>query len=104
MANLIDVQDAFDYMGIDYADDMVTRRVTSLISLAESYLESAIGKDYMHRLDAGVLDKVKELSLMLIADLYTLRGHSVKEEASARRLFSSMLLQLQIDYEGSEAP
>lgn len=103
MGSLIDIQDAFDYLGIDYADDMITRRVSALIALSDGYLISAIGKDYMQRLSASELDKVRELSLMLIADLYSLRGHSAKEEASARRLFASMLLQLQIDYEGNDA-
>ena len=102
MNNLVELQDVFDYLGIDYADDMVTRRVTSLISLADGYLVSAVGENYMERLSASQLDKVKEISLMLIGDLYSTRGHSAKEEASARRLYQNLLLHMQIDYERNE--
>jgi len=99
MGSLIEVQDVFDYLGIDYADDMVIRRVTALISLADGYLVSAVGRKYLSRLPAEALEHVRELSLMLIADLYDMRGHSAKEEAQARRLYQNMLLHLQLDYE-----
>lgn len=99
MNSLVETQDVFDYLAIDYADDMITRRVNALVSLADGYLISAVGSDYLTKLSADQLDKVKELSLMLIADLYSMRGHSAKEEAAARRLFQNMLLHLQIDYE-----
>ena len=99
MNSLIDVQDVYDYLGIDYADDMVMRRISALISIADGYLISAIGKDYLNKLSVEQIDKVKELSLMLIGDLYSSRGHSVKEETAARRLYMNMLLHLQIEYE-----
>lgn len=103
MNSLIELQDVYDYLGIDYADDMVTRRVTALISLADGYLISAVGRDYMSKLSPDQMDKVRELSLMLIADLYSMRGHSVKEESAARRLFQNMLLHMQIDYERNDS-
>lgn len=92
-------QDVYDYLGIDYEDDMTSRRVRSLINAVDSYLIGAIGPDYAIAVGPESLAKARELALMLIGELYETRGTSAKETGVIRTLLSSMLLQLQLDYE-----
>lgn len=92
-------QDVFDYLGIDYADDMASRRVRALIDTVDSYLTGAIGKDYAIAVTPESLAKAKELGLMLIGELYDSRGATGKERAVVRTILSSMMLQLQLDFE-----
>ena len=63
-------QDCYDYLGIDYADDMVSRRVRALIDAMDSYLTGAIGRDYAIAVSPESLAKARELGLMLIGELY----------------------------------
>lgn len=92
-------QDAYDYLGIDYADDMVSRRVRGLIDAVDSYLTGAIGRDYATAVSPESLAKAKEVALMLIAELYDGRGGTGKERAVVRTLLSTMMLHLQLDIE-----
>lgn len=92
-------QDVYDYMGIDYVDDMVARRVCALIETVDSYLAGAIGRDYAIAVGPESLAKAREVGLMLIAELYDSRGATDKDRAAVKGLLSSMLLQLQLDYE-----
>ena len=97
---LID-QDVYDYLGIDYPDEMVARRVRSLIAAVDAYLIGAIGRDYAIAVGPESLAKAKEVGLMLIAELYEKDASSAKERSTIRNLLSSMLLQLQLDFEES---
>ena len=92
-------QDVYDYLGVDYADDMVARRVRALIDAVDSYLTGAIGRDYATAVTPESLYKAKEVALMLIGELYDGRGASTKERAVVRTLLSSMMLHLQLDIE-----
>lgn len=92
-------QDVFDYLGVDYADDMISRRVRALIETVDSYLTGAVGKDYAIAVGPESLAKAKEVGLMLIGELYDNRGVEGKERSVIRTLLSSMLLHLQLDYE-----
>ena len=92
-------QDVLDYLGVDYADDMVMRRVRSLLAAMDSYLMGAIGNDYATAVSPESLAKARELGLMLIGELYDGRGASTKERAVVRTLLSSMMLHLQLDIE-----
>ena len=97
---LID-QDVYDYLGIDYPDEMVARRVRSLIAAVDAYLVGAIGRDYAIAVGPESLAKAKEVGLMLIVELYENDASSAKERSTIRNLLSSMLLQLQLDFEES---
>lgn len=92
-------QDVLDYLGIDYADDMVMRRVRALIDTVDSYLTGAIGRDYAAAVSPESLAKAREVGLMLIGELYDNRGVEGKERSVIRVLLSSMLLHLQLDYD-----
>lgn len=95
-------QDCYDYLGIDYADDMVSRRVRALIDAMDSYLTGAIGRDYAIAVTPESLAKAKEVGLILIGELYDGRGASAKERAVVRTLLSSMMLHLQLDFESHD--
>lgn len=102
--DFLTTQDAFDYLAIDYADEVVTRRVNALIEAVDSYLQGAIGKDYVFTVSQENLAKAREIGLMLIGELYENRGSTQKERSAVRALLSSMLLQLQLDYEEGAEP
>lgn len=93
MANtVVQAQDVLDYLGIDYADDMVNANVNRAISTADAYLKGAVGADY------PVEDpRAKELALIFIADLYDNRGMLDKISYNVRRLVDDFLLQLRLE-------
>lgn len=90
-------QDVLDYLSLDYPDEVVLRRIRSLIAAVDSYLQGAIGKDYAIAVEPESLAMAREIGLMLIAELYENRSATQKERAVVRTLLSSMLLQLQIE-------
>jgi hypothetical protein len=85
-------KEVMDYMGIDYADDMVKANINRAISTADAYLKGAIGKDYPKD-----DPRAKELSLIFIADLYDNRGVIEKVSGNVRRLVDDMILQLKLE-------
>lgn len=93
MANtVVQAQDVYNYLGIDYADAMVTANVTRAISTADAYLKGAVGADY------PVDDpRAKELALIFIADLYDNRGMLEAVNKNVRRLVDDFLLQLRLE-------
>lgn len=97
--DFISEQDIYDYLGIDYADEMVARRVQGLLMAIDSYLTGAIGADYAVAVSPESLAKAKEIGLMLIGELYDGRGGTGKERTVVRTLLSSMMLHLQLDFE-----
>lgn len=92
MAMVVQTQDVLDYLGIDYADNMVNANVSRAISTADAYLKGAVGADY------PVEDpRAKELALIFIADLYDNRGSLEKVSVNTRRLVDDFLLQLRLE-------
>lgn len=92
MGTVVQVQDVLNYLGIDYADNMVTANVTRAISTADAYIRGAVGADY------PVEDpRAKELALIFIADLYDNRGMLEKSSVNVRRLVDDFLLQLRLE-------
>ena len=80
------------YLGIDYADDMITANVTRAIATADAYLKGAIGFDYPKD-----DPRAKELALIFIADLYDNRGMIEKVSGNVRRLVDDFMLQLRLE-------
>lgn len=101
--DFITEQDVLDYLSIDYADETVMRRVQALIAAVDAYLEGAIGSDFMFMVSQTNLAKAREIGLMLIGELYENRTATQKERAVMSVLLSSMLTQLQLDYEEGAA-
>lgn len=85
-------EDVLDHLGIDYADDMINRKIERLINTADAYLKGAIGEDY------PVEDsRAKELALLVISDLYENRGLTSTVSANTRSLVNDLSLQLKLE-------
>lgn len=84
--------EVLDYLGIDYADDMITRNVERAILTADAYLKGAIGESY-----PTDDPRAKELVLIFIADLYDNRGMIEKVSGNVRRLVDDFMLQLRLE-------
>lgn len=91
------VEEVLSYLGIDYADEMVTRNVERTIKTADAYLKGSVGKDYP--IDDP---RAKELSLIVISDLYDNRGLSDKVSGNVRRLVDDFSLQLRLELRRKE--
>jgi len=86
------IEEVLAYLGIDYADDMVTKNVERSIKTADAYLKGSIGENY-----PGDDPRVKELALIFISDLYDNRGMIEKVAGNVRRLVDDMSLQLRLE-------
>ena len=90
-------QEVMDYLGIDYADNMITRNIERSITVADAYLKGAVGKNYPIDDPRG-----KELALIFISDLYDNRGMIEKVNGNIRRLVDDFMLQLRLELRGNE--
>lgn len=97
MADIITVvstDEVLAYLGIDYADEMISKNITRLISTADAYLKGSIGTDYP--LDDP---RSKELALLIIADLYDNRTMTTVSN-NTRKLVDDLSLQLRLELGG----
>lgn len=92
---VVSVDEVLSYLGIDYADDMVTKNIERLVNTADAYLKGSIGVDYS-REDP----RSKELALIIISDLYDNRGLQSTISGNVRRLVDDLSLQLRIELRG----
>lgn len=84
-------QEILDYLGIDIADEMVSRNIARCAATAEGYLKGAVGTPL------PTDPRVKEAALMIIDRLYSVRGLPQKTECAANRLFDGILMQLRLE-------
>ena len=82
-----------DYLGIDYDDEKSKRNIDRHIKVAKKYLDSAIDNFDDLRRD----ERVKQLALFIIEDLYDRKATSIKENSSIVKLKNSILTQLQCE-------
>ena len=89
------LEDVLDYLGYDYADDNIKRNINRAINTAEAYLKGSLGKNY------PVDDpRVKELSLIVTADLYENRTINDKVSGNVRKLVNDLELQIRLEMRG----
>lgn len=91
---MITVNDALAYLGIDYADEMVTKNIERAISTADSYLKGSIGNNYP--IDDP---RAQELALIIVSELYDNRGLTTVSN-NTRRLVDNFSLQLRLELGG----
>jgi len=91
---VVTVDEVLNYLGIDYADDMVTNNINRAINTADAYLKGSIGNNYP--LDDP---RAKELALIIIADLYDNRTMTSVSN-NTRRLVDDLSLQLRLELGG----
>ena len=94
---MITVDDLKNYIGIDYADEMVEKNLERLIKTADSYLKGAVGKDY-----PADDPRANELALIVAADLYDNRDLSAKVSNNVRNLVNDFLMQLKLEMKGND--
>lgn len=87
------LEEVKDYLGIDYDDDKSKRNIERSIKVAKKYLDSAIDNFDDLRRD----ERVKQLALFIIEDLYDRKATSIKENSSIVKLKNSILTQLQCE-------
>ena len=85
------IEEVKDYLGIDFDDEVSNRNIKRFIDVAELYLEGAI----------GVLpeddERVKQLALFIIEDLYDRGSYSVKENSTIEKIKNDLIMQLQCE-------
>ena len=85
------LEEVKDYLGIDFEDAVSNRNIQRYINVAESYLKGAIG-------DLPTNDeRVKQLALFIIEDLYDRGSYSVKENSTLEKMKNDFILQLQCE-------
>ena len=89
------LSDALDYMGIDYADTLVSKNAQRALNTAQSIVKGAVGDDVFDLMPQD--DRVKELVLMYTDDLYSERGVALKVSAATRKLATDIELQVKLE-------
>lgn len=89
------IEQALEYMGIDYVDDMIRNNVTRAMATAARTLRGAVGDDVFNLLPDD--ERVAELVLIYTDDLYSERGVGAKVSAATRQLVHSMEWQLKLE-------
>lgn len=92
---MVSIENAKDYLGIDYADKMVENNISRMIKTADSFLKGSIGDPYPDDDPRAV-----ELALIIIADLYDNRELSDKVSGNVRRFVEDASLQLRLELQG----
>lgn len=83
---MITIEDVKIYLGIDYADEGINKRLEHLIKVAHQYISGSIGSD------CDLNDyRAKELALIVISDLYA------KVSGTVRMLVNDFSLQLRME-------
>lgn len=89
------IEDVLSYLGIDYADDMVTRNVERSMATAWQTLLGSVGEDVEKYLPGD--PRVEELVKIYTDDLYSERGISAKVSNATRMMVQTMELQLRLE-------
>lgn len=86
---------ALNYLGIDYADELVKANVNRALNTAKQVLKGAVGADWETYLPDD--PRAAELVLIYLDDLYSERGVKSKVSNATRRLVADMELQLRLE-------
>lgn len=89
------IEDALNYIGIDYTDAMVEANASRALKTARAAVLGAVGNDVETYLPDD--PRVDELTLIFFEDLYSQRGVSAKVSGATRRLVFDMELQLRME-------
>lgn len=81
-----------DYLGIDYQDERTDRLFERYLSLADKFLQGSLGKNY-----PSDDERVKEIALIIIGDLYDNHDLNDKTSGTIRRLLNDFQMQLRAE-------
>ena len=85
------IEEVKDYLGIDFNDNVSDRNISRFIDVAESYLKGSIS--VLPEND----ERVKQLALFIIEDLYDRGSYSVKENSTIEKMKNDFIMQLQCE-------
>ena len=85
------IEEVKAYLGIDFTDNVSERNISRFIDVAESYLKGSISN--LPDND----ERVKQLALFIIEELYDRGSYSVKENSTIEKLKNDFILQLQCE-------
>lgn len=88
-------EDVLAYLGIDYADEVVTRNVERAMATAKQVLLGSVGEDVETYLPDD--PRVAELVKIYVDDLYSERGLSAKVSNATRQMVNTMEWQLRLE-------
>lgn len=88
----ITIKDVMEYIGIDYEDELTQNRFTHLIKVAHLTLKGSLGENYP--VDD---ERVKEMALIIIEDLYDNHDLNDKVSGNVRRLVNDFSLQIKCE-------
>lgn len=86
------IEDCLAYLGIDYADALITKNVTRALKTAIAVLHGTVGKNVEILLPDDA--RISELVLIYMDDLYSQKGVSAKVTGATRRMVADMEEQL----------
>lgn len=89
------IEDVMAYLGIDYADEVVTKNVKSAMATAKQLLFGSVGVDVETYLPND--PRVAELVKIYTDDLYSERGVSAKVSNATRQMVNTMEWQLRLE-------
>lgn len=89
------IDEALEYLGIDYEDAVTTANVARALDTAVKTLHGAVGADVEDLLPDD--PRARELVLIYLDDLYSTRGISAKVSGATRQLVHTMELQLTLE-------
>ena len=89
------VYEALEYLGIDYADELVLKNVARALETAKKVLYGSVGEDVEGLLPGD--ERITELILIYTDDLYSDRGVAAKVSGATRKLVADMELQLRME-------
>lgn len=92
---MVTYDEALVHLGIDYPDQTIKTIVTQKLAAAVATVKGAVGDDVELLLPDD--NRVKELTLAYLADLYDNRGMSAKVSNAVRLSMATMELQVKID-------
>ena len=89
-------EEALDYLGIDYADHVIRQNVQRALDAAVGVIRGAVGEAVYDMFPGS--PKLKELTLLHVADLYDERNTTtLKANAVNRRIVDSIEWQLKME-------
>ena len=91
----VTVQDALDFMNIDYADEFVTRKATRALATGYATAKGAVGEDVETYLPDD--PRFDELVLRRTDEAYNERESQGKAGAAESKLISLLETQLRLD-------
>lgn len=85
------IEEVHEYLDIDFVDEKTNRKITKFIDVAESYLKGSISNLPVDD------ERVKQLALFIIEDLYDRNSYSVKENSTIEKMKNDFIMQLQCE-------